>query len=216
MHPNPYFTDCTPIDDALLSVLAHIPTEHLPKLVERTFFQKLTDTDWMRLATLLARKSFDEGGCPIGAVIVDDASKQIVGKGHNTLGQTNDSTTHGETAALRDAGRVATLRGQGPVDFRSATIYTSLTPCPVCCAQINYRGHFSKVVIGDVTNAPSTEPILRAGGATNVVILEDPQAIALYARYVKERPKLHFIDWGGHKKWDEARAADPSLRDSGG
>ncbi|QOV92364.1 nucleoside deaminase [Humisphaera borealis] len=182
-----------------------MPTEFLDKVGSAEFYRSLSDRDFMRIGTLLARKSFDEGGCPIGGVIIDSHSRRIIGKGHNTLGQENDSTTHGETAALRDAGRVAKLRGQGPVDFRRCTMFTTLTPCAVCCAQINYRGNFEKVVIGDITNAPTTEPILRAGGTQDVLILEDPDAVALYARYVKERPMLHYIDWAGHKKWDEAR-----------
>lgn len=201
----PLFTVATPIDDSALNVLAHVPTEHLSKVAAPEFFQKLTDRDFMRLATLLAQKSFDEGGCPIGGVIIDAAMRRILGKGHNTLGQENDSTTHGETAALRDAGRVAKLHGLGPVDFRKAVMFTTLTPCLVCCAQIIHRGNFEKVVIGDVTNAPSTAPVLREGGIANVVELEDPMAVALYAKYAKERPMLHFIDWAGHKKWDEAR-----------
>ncbi len=159
----------------------------------------------MRIGTLLARKSYDEGGCPIGGVIIDSA-RQIIGKGHNTLGQENDSTTHGETMALRDAGRVAKLRGQGPVDFRETMMFTTLTPCVVCCAQITNRCNFEKVFIGDITNAPSTAPILREGGITNIEILEDPMAIALYKEYSEKRPDLHFIDWAGHKKLDEAKA----------
>jgi len=202
----PFFTASTPVDDSVLNVIAHLPTEFLPKLAEAAFFRKLTDADFMRIGTLLAQKSFDEDGCPIGGVIIDSATRAIIGKGHNTLGQQNDSTTHGETAALRDAGRVAKLLGHGPVDFRSAIMFTTLTPCLVCCAQIIHRGNFAKVVIGDITNAPSTAPVLREGGIAVVEELEDPLAIALYSRYEKERPMLHFIDWAGHKKWDEAKA----------
>lgn len=202
-----FITAETAISDAALNTIAHIPTEHLPKLVDTGFWHKCTDADFMRIATLLAQKSFDEGGCPIGAVIVDEASKAIIGKGHNSLGQENDSTTHGETAALRDAGRVAQLRGQGPVDFRSTVLYTTLTPCPVCCAQICHRCNPARVVIGDVTNAPSTAPLLQQGGVHNITIAEDASAVALYRRYVQERPALHFLDWGGHRKLAEAEAS---------
>ena len=87
------------------------------------------------------------------------------------------------------------------------TMFTTLTPCVVCCAQIVNRANFDTVVIGDITNAPTTEPILRAGGITNVITLEDAKAIALYKEYSEKRPDLHFIDWGGHKKFEEALAA---------
>jgi cytosine/creatinine deaminase len=199
-------TKNTAVDDAVLNGIAYIATEHLVQLVDPDFFRKLTDEDFMRIATRLAQKSFDEGGCPIGGVIIDIETRQIVGKGHNTLGQENDSTTHGETAALRDAGRVARLRGQGPVDFRRTTMFTTLTPCAVCCAQICNRCHFETVVIGDITNAPSTEATLRDGGIKNVKILEDPSAVALYRDYALKRPELHFLDWGGHRRLDEAIA----------
>ncbi len=130
-----FITKDTPPNDALLNVIAYLPTEYLPKLIDPVFFQQLSDADFMRIGTLLAQKSHDEGGCPIGGVIIDSATRQIMGKGHNTLGQQNDSTTHGETAALRDAGRVAMLEGNGPVDFRKAVMFTTLTPCVVCCAR---------------------------------------------------------------------------------
>lgn len=200
-----FITKDTPVNDAVLNAIAHIPTEFLPKVAAPEFFRKLHDKDFMRIGTLLALKSYEEGGCPIGGVIID-YDRQIIGKGHNMLGQENDSTTHGETMALRDAGRVAKLRGDGPVDFRKTTMYTTLTPCEVCCAQIKHRCNFQKVVIGDVTNAPSTEPILRAGdnGITNVVILEDPKAVALYKEYAEKRPDLNLIDWRGHKELDRA------------
>ncbi len=126
-----FITKDTPANDAVLNAIAHIPTEFLSKLADPEFFRKLQDKDFMQIGTFLARKSYEEGGCPIGGVIIDH-DRQIIGKGHNTLGQENDSTTHGETMALRDAGRVAKLRGEGPVDFRKTTMFTTLTPCEVC------------------------------------------------------------------------------------
>lgn len=204
-----HFNKNTPVNDETLTVIALLPTEHLPKVVDQGFYAKLTDKDFMRIGTLLAEKSYNEGGCPIGGVIIDK-DRRIIGKGHNTLGQENDSTTHGETAALRDAGRVAKLNGQGPVDFRDKTMFTTLTPCKVCCAQIKHRCNFANVVIGDVTNAPSTEPILRANdpgednGIKNVTILEDPKTVALYAEYAAKRPDLNALDWRGHKEVDRA------------
>jgi cytosine deaminase len=202
-----FITRKTAVNDAVLNAIAHIPTEYLSKLVEPEFFNQMGDRDFMRIATCLARKSYEESGCPIGGVIIDTTSRQIAGKGHNTLGQENDSTTHGETAALRDAGRVARLRGEGPVDFRGMTMFTTLTPCLVCCAQISNRCNFDRVVIGDISNAPSTEPQLREGGIVNVSILEDPEVVALYREYSQKRPDLHYLDWGGHRKLAEAKAA---------
>ncbi len=204
-----FITKDTVVSDAALNAIAYLPTEHLSKTVDPAFFRTLKDKDFMRIATLLAQKSYDEGGCPIGGVVIDSKTRQIIGKGHNTLGQENDSTTHGETAAIRDAGRVARLKGKGPVDFRKTIMFTTLTPCVVCCAQINNRCHFEKVIIGDITNASSTEKILRAGGTQNIEVLQDSKAIALYKQYAKQRPDLHYIDWGGHKKLADVQKTRP-------
>ncbi len=53
----------------------------------------------------LAEQGHAQGGCPIGAVLVDDASGRILGEGHNALVQEGNPILHGEMAALRAAGR---------------------------------------------------------------------------------------------------------------
>jgi len=176
----------TAITDAVLNAIAHIPTRSLPSVVERGFFEKLSDRDFLRIAVWLARKSFEEGGCPIGAVIVDNKTRQIVGKGHNTLVQENDPYNHGETSAIRDAGRE---------NFSQTTLYTTLSPCDIC-ATLLYMRQFNRVVVGDVTNASGNEELLRARGV-KVDILEDQLGVALYAEYRRERPELDIEDWKG-------------------
>ena len=123
----PFFTDHTPITDEVLNVIARLPTRSLPSLATDGFFKKMTDADFMRLAVLLAQKGCEEGGCPIGGVIVSNETRQILGKGHNTLVQENHPYNHGETSAIRDAGRT---------DFSVTTIFTTLSPCDVCAALI--------------------------------------------------------------------------------
>ncbi|WP_111413544.1 nucleoside deaminase [Billgrantia lactosivorans] len=174
------------VTEAALAAIAHMPTASLPALMDDAFAQRLTDADLMRVAVLLAQKSHDEGGCPIGAVIVDNATRRILGKGHNTLVQENHPYNHGETSAIRDAGRR---------DFSRATLFTSLSPCEICATLLHMRG-FSRVVVGDVTNASGTEPLLRAKGI-QVDILEDARGIELYARFRAERPELDLEDWQG-------------------
>jgi cytosine deaminase len=55
---------------------------------------------------------------------------------------------------------------------------------------------FRRVVIGDVTNASGTEQMMRDKGV-QVDILEDPEGIALYAKYRKEKPDQDLEDWKG-------------------
>jgi cytosine deaminase len=100
--------------------------------------------------------------------------------------QDNDPYNHGETSAIRDAGRQ---------DFSKTTIFTTLSPCDVCATLI-YMRQFDRVVVGDVTNASGNEQLLREKGV-KVEILEDPTGITLYAKYRAEKPELDLEDWKG-------------------
>jgi creatinine deaminase len=181
-----FLTDQTPVTDELLNLIAHLPTRSLTSVATNGFFKKMTDADFMRLAVLLAQKGYEEGGCPIGGVIISNETRQILGKGHNTLVQENHPYNHGETSAIRDAGRK---------DFSLTTIFTTLSPCDVCAALI-YMRQFNRVVIGDVTNASGNEQMLRDKGV-QVDILEDQKGIALYAKYRREKPDQDVEDWKG-------------------
>jgi creatinine deaminase len=176
----------TPVTDEVLNAIAHLPTSSLSKIVEDGFFRKLTDRDFMRIGVLLAMKGYEEGGSPIGGVVISNDTRQILGKGHNTLVQENHPYNHGETSAVRDAGRQ---------DFSQTTMFTTLSPCDICAALI-YMRQFKRVVVGDVTNSSGNEEILRQKGV-QVDILEDPEMIAFYAKYRKEKPEQDLEDWKG-------------------
>jgi cytosine/creatinine deaminase len=182
----PFFTDQMPITDEVLNVIAYLPTRSLTSVASDGFFRKMRDSDFMRLAVLLAQKGYEEGGCPIGGVIISNQTRQILGKGHNTLVQENHPYNHGETSAIRDAGRM---------DFSLTTIFTTLSPCDVCAALI-YMRQFNRVVIGDVSNASGNEQMIRDKGV-QVEILEDQKGIALYAKYRREKPDQDTEDWQG-------------------
>ena len=179
-------TPSTPVTDEVLNVIAHLPTKSLPATVADRFFAKLSDADFMRIAVLLAQKGYEEGGCPIAGVVIDNSTRKIVGKGHNTLVQENHPYNHGETSAVRDAGRQ---------DFSLTTIFTTLSPCDVCATLI-YMRRFNRVVVGNATSASGNEQMLRERGVL-VDILEDPMGIALYERYRQEKPDLNLEDWQG-------------------
>ena len=181
-----FITPQTPASDAALLAIAHLPTRSLPIVVAPGFWHTLSDSDFMRVAFLLAKKSYSEGGCPIGGVVIDNQSKRIVGKGHNTLMQENDPYNHGETAAIRDAGRL---------DFSQTTLFTTLSPCDIC-ATLVYMRQLPRVVVGDISNASGNESMLRQKGV-QVDILESDAAISLYKKYREEKPELDLEDWKG-------------------
>jgi cytosine deaminase len=146
-------------------------------------------------ALALARKGYAEGGCPIGAVLVDHATGAVLGEGHNGLVQEGNPILHGEMVALRAAGRMS--------NRHRTTMVTTLQPCFMCAGAIAMFG-IPRVVIGDVANAGSDETIrfLRARGV-EVVVMDpgtSPAAagcIALDAQARRERKDLWLEDWGG-------------------
>ena len=87
-----------------------------------------------------ARKSLAEGGIPIGSVIVHQ--RAIIGRGHNRRIQQGSVVLHGEMDALENAGR------QSASVYRECTLYTTLSPCPMCTGAILLYG-IPKVVIGE-------------------------------------------------------------------
>ena len=191
-----FITKDTPVTDEVLNAIAYLPTSSLPLIVEDGFFKKLNDKDFMRIAFLLALKGSKEGGSPIGGVIINNETRQIVGKGHNTLVQENHPYNHGETSAARDAGRQ---------DFSQTTMFTSLSPCDICATLI-YSLQFKRLVVGDATNASGNEGLLRQKGV-QVDILEDPEGVAFYANYRKEKPDQDLEDWKGLASVRKAAAA---------
>lgn len=180
------FDEHSKIDPNTLAMMAHLPTKSLHRLASEKFWKRLSDADFMRIAVLLAEKSYSEGGCPIGAVVVDRASNKILGKGHNTLVQENHPYNHGETSAMRDA---------GSIDYSLTSVFTTLTPCRVCATLMVERG-VSRVVIGDSPDQENNEGFLKDAGV-QVLRLDDPEGIALYAKYRAEKPDLDLTDWKG-------------------
>ena len=155
----------------------------------------IDDERSMQRAFELADKSYREGGCPIGGVLVDDASGRILGQGHNALVQEGNPILHGEMAAMRDAGRM-------PNRHRT-TMYTTLQPCFMCAGTIVQFG-IPRVVIGDVANASSDETIAFMRGKGVDVVVMDPQTsdaardcIELVRRFRSEKPDQWLEDWGG-------------------
>jgi tRNA(adenine34) deaminase len=88
---------------------------------------------WMRLALEQARLAAQSNEVPIGAVIVDTQTQQVIAKAHNLTITYCDPTAHAEVLAIRDA--CTTYGAQRIPEY---DLYVTLEPCPMCSAAISF------------------------------------------------------------------------------
>ena len=141
---------------------------------------------FLRGAIEEARRGLSEGGIPIGSVLVCD--NQIIGRGHNQRIQKGSVIHHGEMNCLENAGR------QKADVYRQCTIYTTLSPCPMCTGAILlYR--IPSVVIGENTTFKGAEDLLRDNGVS-VDVVQDPECIQMMRAFIAANPGLWNEDIG--------------------
>ena len=144
------------------------------------------DSYFMELAIKEAEKSLNEGGIPIGAVLVKDG--EVISKGHNRLIQNNSVILHAEMDAIENAGRL------NYEDYRKCALYTTLSPCPMCSgAVILYN--IPKVVIGENTTLMGAESLLECNDV-EVVVLDDVRCRDLFLKFTCNNSEI----------WDEELA----------
>nr|WP_294999938.1 nucleoside deaminase [uncultured Methanobrevibacter sp.] len=142
-----------------------------------------TDTYFMAEALREAEKSLMEGGIPIGAVLVKDG--EIISRGHNRLIQNESVILHAEMDAIENAGRLDFK------DYTKCTLYTTLSPCPMCSgAVILYN--IPRVVIGENKTLMGAENLLECNGV-EVVVLNDLKCRDLFLKFSCNNPEI----------WDE-------------
>lgn len=133
-----------------------------------------------------ARSGRDEGGIPIGSVLVHRGA--ILGRGHNRRIQEGSVVLHGEMDALERAGR------QPAAVYRASTLYTTLSPCAMCSGAILLYG-IPKVIIGENQSFMGEEDLLRSRGI-EVTVVQDPTCIRLMAEFIAQYPALWHEDIG--------------------
>ncbi len=95
---------------------------------------------WMRHALRLAKRAWEEGEVPVGAVLVHENA--VIGEGWNRPIGRHDPTAHAEIMALRQGGMV--LQNYRLLD---TTLYVTLEPC-VMCAGAMVHSRIGKLVFG--------------------------------------------------------------------
>lgn len=142
--------------------------------------------EYLQAAIDEARQGVAEGGIPIGSVVVHDG--KIVGRGHNRRVQQGSTILHGEMDALERTGRK-------PASFyRDCTLYTTLSPCPMCSgAIVLYK--IPRVVIGENRSFLGEEQWLASHGVS-LTVVQDDECIRLMREFVERHPRLWAEDIG--------------------
>ena len=99
-----------------------------------------TDDFFMGEALKEARKAFDRGEIPVGAVMV--AQNRIIARAHNQTEQLTDATAHAEMIAITAAANFI-----GSKYLNECTLYVTLEPCVMCAGALHWS-QLNKLVFG--------------------------------------------------------------------
>lgn len=139
---------------------------------------------YMDEAVREARLGRDEGGIPIGSVLVRDGV--IIGRGHNRRVQQGDPVLHAEIDCLRNAGRVGV--------YTDCVLYSTLMPCYLCAgAVVQFR--IPVVVVGESETFPGAEEFLISKGV-RVIDLDRADCRDLLQEFIRIHPEIWDEDIG--------------------
>jgi len=144
------------------------------------------DARFLETALAEARSGREEGGIPIGSVLVID--DEIVARGHNQRVQKGSAILHAEMDCLENAGRLSAA------DYRRATLYSTLSPCDMCSGTALLYG-IGRIVVGENRTFQGPEEYVRSRGV-EVVVVDDDRCVALMDEFIAERPDLWNEDIG--------------------
>lgn len=133
-----------------------------------------------------AKTGLEEGGIPIGSVLVHNG--KIIGRGHNRRIQKQSPTLHAEIDCLENAGR------QKAEVYRESVLYTTLSPCAMCSGAVLLYG-IPKVIIGENRTFMGEEELLASRGV-KVEVLELKECVDLMTGFIQKSPELWNEDIG--------------------
>lgn len=148
------------------------------------------DFRMMRRAMELAQAAADAGEAPIGAVLVDPVTRQVVADAYNEPIRLSDPTGHAEILAMRSAAaKLANYRLSG------LTLYVTLEPCAMCAGAISHA-RIGRLVYGAadekggaVANGPRffEQPTCHSRPVVESGLLADESAATLKAFFRARR-----------------------------
>ena len=133
-----------------------------------------------------AKKGLQQGGIPIGSVIV--IGDKIVGRGHNKRVQSGSPVLHAEMDCLENAGRLTAS------DYEKSVLYSTLSPCDMCSGAILlYK--IPVVVVGENRTFQGPEDYLRSRGV-DVEIADNAECVKLMQEFIENNDALWNEDIG--------------------
>ena len=139
---------------------------------------------FMQVAIEEAQRGADEGGIPIGSVLVKDGN--IIARGHNKRVQENNPILHGEMDCLFNAGRVGS--------YKDTVIYSTLMPCFMCAGTI-VQFKIPKVIVGEARTFTGARAFMESHGV-EVVDLNLDVCVDMMEGFIAEKPELWNEDIG--------------------
>ena len=154
--------------------------------------REMTDFDYMELALTLAKEAAADGEIPVGAIVTDRETGEILGRGRNRREHDHSPTAHAEILAIEEAaGKRGSWRLSG------CNLYVTLEPCPMCAGAI-INARIDRVIFGaydekagavcsvqEMFSLPyNHSPRVTAG------LLEDPCSAVLQDFFQRLREKL--------------------------
>lgn len=142
--------------------------------------------EFLKAAISEAKTGLKEGGIPIGSVMVHNG--KIIGRGHNKRIQKGSVVLHAEMDALENAGR------QQSSIYKECTLFTTLSPCPMCTGAILLYG-IPKVIIGENKTYMGAEALLIQKGV-EVIVFNNDECVEMMENFIKANPRLWNEDIG--------------------
>lgn len=142
--------------------------------------------EFLDAAVAEAQLGLEEGGVPIGSVLVIDG--EIVGRGHNRRVQRGSVVLHAEMDCLENAGR------RRASDYRRAVLYSTLSPCDMCSGAVLLYG-IPRVIVGENRTFRGPEDYVVSRGVS-LDVVDDPRCITLMQTFITAHPDLWNEDIG--------------------
>jgi creatinine deaminase len=155
--------------------------------MDTTLFEAAAPEDpFLRAALEEAVLGYQEGGVPIGSVLVHEG--KIISRGRNRRVQDGNPILHAEMTCFRNAGRLPSSV------YRACTLYTTLSPCFMCSGTTLLFG-VPRVVMGESRAVTAAGQWLRSEGV-EVSALADAACGEILRRFIREKPDVWQEDIG--------------------